>query len=194
MGFGYAMINDSAEIIKDSEKPQIEMKKGESVDGSRFIDAKVCNIFWERINLFFEVEVLFEGDFDPEKLQFFAVDRFGNVGARVSVVSRSDGCFKLHVNITNAGASSPIPAGNYSLYVCSGEEFFGCCKVTPEAKAGLMNASRSFLYRNRMYSFIVQFLVNNNSDVLTMFVMSGSAIVAGYSSEQSDDSLENLLM
>ena len=177
------------------EKPRIEMQKAFSLGGAEFKSATVVDIQWERINLFMNVSVEFSDLLPTDtELEFFAVNRYGTVGARFNVVEKSGNNYRLFLNITNAGDCSPIPAGDYSIYVCSGTKYFGKCSTSINHSDGLIEASRTFLYRNRSYGFIVKFLVNDGDDALTMHVMAGASIGAGAAFEYSSSSFENLLM
>ncbi len=177
------------------EKPKMEMQEASSLGNAELISATVVDIHWERINLYLKVSVEFSDVLPADTvLDFFAVNRYGTVGARFQVVEQQGNVYRLYLNITNAGDCSPIPAGDYSIYVCSGNKFYGKCVTSINHSEGLLDVSRTFLYRNRSYAFIVKFLVNDGDDALTMHVMAGGSIGSGSAFEYSSSSFENLLM
>lgn len=69
------------------------------------VTAIVEDIQWERIHLNLMVRLQFHGtvEYNPEELEFYAVNNLGECGTGFDVKKLAPDLVQLHVNVTNNG-------------------------------------------------------------------------------------------
>ena len=184
---------------QEQEEEQYVYMETDIPEDLKLNGAFVTDIYWERINLYLKLRVEFADPAHKEDtLDFFLVNRFGMAGGRFEIIEKDGNSFLLRMNISNPGSNLILNAGNYYIYVCKGTYILSKAFLDPSSGIDLQDASRSFLYRNRSYSYVIEFLENDSPDglpvPLTMLVMAGEAIAVGSMLEHSGSSMENLIM
>ena len=118
----------------------------------------VKNVIWERIHLFFEVELDSALRATPD-LRFFLANQFGEVKTELRRVSEDGVKMTLTVNITNNGLNRCIGNGTYKIYAAQ--------DVTPVTVACfeggseiLASYSRNFNYLSNKGVYTVSFMVD----------------------------------
>lgn len=136
------------------------------------VSAKIVDIFWERINLYIDLEIEFSQNADKEiPLDFYAVNENFLAKAKFKTTILESGNYRLYLNITNPGYNRCLPKGEYYISVCQGENEVAHCMTDELIVKKMADFSRSFLYGNRGKSYSVVFFVDDSDDSALPFKM-----------------------
>lgn len=134
------------------------------------ISATVVKIEWERVFLHLYVRVV-QNDMsyplDRNALAFYAVDKLlyeAQAGFRVMEIQGD--VYHLRLNVTNNGEHKCVPAGEYLIEVCQGDELLADCETDTSIVEGIENHSRNFLYGARKKVYTVSFFVEEDAPTL----------------------------
>lgn len=142
-----------------SNETALTLVKDRSKD--RTLTAEVVGIHWERIFLFLDIQVHDqEGRSKHAPLEFYAVDRLLYLPlARFKVLGQDGDVYHLKLNVTNSGDNHCLPAAQYYLAVCQGEDYLAECEAGISIVSNMDAYSRNFFYRNMHCVYAVNFYV-----------------------------------
>ncbi|MDE5995427.1 MAG: CDP-glycerol glycerophosphotransferase family protein, partial [Eubacterium sp.] len=136
------------------------------------IYAEVVDINWERINLYIDVKIKFNEEFDKsEPLKFYAVNGKFEAKAKFQATQISDTTYRLYLNITNTGYNSCLPRGSYTIVICQNNNEIAHCMTAPSIVNKMNDFSRSFLFANRSKTYVVVFFVDDTDEYALPFIM-----------------------
>lgn len=143
------------------------------------IDAEIINIYWERINLYIDVEIHAGKDFDKHiPVDFYALNGKRFAKAKFETERISDNVYRLSLNITNPGYNRCLPRGTYTIAVCQGDNEIAHCMTSPLIVDKMNDYSRAFPYANQSKVYNVVFYVGTTNDYslpFHMYVMASAA-------------------
>ena len=114
--------------------------------GEDLVSAEIGEIAWDGILLHLDVTVV-RKHFPAERdIQFYMVSE--RLSADAAPVTQKDAgdLWHLTLNVTNPGNRSCLPAGRYTVLVCSGEEIL--CKASVSRTLAPHLAERSRIFRH----------------------------------------------
>lgn len=132
------------------------------------VTAIVEDIQWERIHLNLMVRLQFHGtvEYNPEELEFYAVNNLGECGTGFDVKKLAPDLVQLHVNVTNNGDKRCIPRGTYRIFVCYKDTVLAECETSPAIADKMEAFSRDFLYGGRGKAYNVTFYIEDGTETL----------------------------
>lgn len=129
------------------------------------IKAEIINIYWERINLFIDVQINPIKNFDTNvPLDFYALNGKRAAKAKFQAEKISDDIYRLCLNVTNPGYNRCFPAGTYTIAVCQGENELAHCMASHSIVHKMSDYSRAFPFSGRAKVYNVIFYVGEADD------------------------------
>ena len=147
---------------------------------------KIVKIYWERVNLFMEIETEYSADGPGvDELDFFLVDAQFGARAQFYREMHSESAARLSLNITNPGNCRCLPPGRYQMWACRGSEILASVEIDTGLASSLLDHSRAFLYNGKTQSYIVSLSVgeDENHPALIIDVLDSKRIKAPLSAK-----------
>lgn len=139
----------------------------------------VEHVEWERIHL--QVEIRMVDETPPaETLQFYLVNKSGQVKSAFRILSLTPDHFSLSLNITNSGVNRCIPNGTYRILVSADEKTYETALFLGKAEE-LAAMGRNFNYLSNKGTYTVSFMVDEYSEQPELLLLFFNAKTGTYS-------------